>query len=834
MRGIRLLLAGSAAVIAGAIVLAIILLIDARRTARDDAVRTVENLAFAFSHDIQQTIDTYDLSLKNVVATLNLRELSTLSPQIRDQVLFDGSAKAPYLGYILVIDEHGDLKIDAGAQPAAKVNVSDRAYFKAHRDNPNIDLYVTEPFPGRGGVPTLGLSRRLNHPDGSFAGVVVGGIHISYFHQLFDAVDNGPQSAVALVLLDGSPTGTLVTGRPFSEAEIGKPVQITGPVQPFPHPKPGLREGLSNVEHVDRIFASHAIGDLPLVVSVAVSQDFAYAEWRQKAVLVTLAVAALSALASTLGTLSYLQLRRRARAERAVIESERRYHLLAENSTDMIIQYGLHGVTKYVSPACEAMFGYTPDEIAAATQPFNHPEDIQTIDDAVKRLTTGADRTTMVYRFRCKDGRYLWVESNMRLIPGVDGAPPDILSTVRDITVRKAAEEELHRAKNAAEHANRAKSTFLANMSHELRTPLNAVIGFSDFIERERFGPLGDPKYREYAGDIRSSGQHLLEMINDILDHAKADSGHLELDESSVEITSVADFALRMLAPRAERAGVALSVAGTDGIVLRGDERRMRQILLNLATNAIKFTPRGGRIAITAEIDGSGELVIRIDDTGIGIADDEQSRIFEPFIQGRASPSSNREGTGLGLPLTKRLVELHGGTLTLRSRLGAGTTVMLRFPADRVMVKADTLEASPAGAMKILVVDDDDTVRPTAVSMIKALGMSVLSASSASEALMCLQKNPDIDLLFTDVVMPPGMNGVELADKASAMRPDLKILLASGFTGHIVAHSGAGANAYTLVQKPYSMTDLREAFAAIAPGAAPETPVKRKNVKKNV
>jgi signal transduction histidine kinase len=225
---------------------------------------------------------------------------------------------------------------------------------------------------------------------------------------------------------------------------------------------------------------------------------------------------------------------------------------------------------------------------------------------------------------------------------------------------------------------------FLANMSHELRTPLNAVIGFSDIIEHETLGPLGHPKYREYAADIRSSGEHLLGLINDVLDHTKAEQGYLELDEEAVEVASLIDFATHMLATRAQRASVAFrTVISPDVYALRGDERRLRQIILNLTANSVKFTPSGGQVTIDASLNAGGEFVLSVEDTGIGISTDDQQRILQPFVQ--VDTGHSNEGTGLGLPLAKRLAELHGGSLDLRSNLGVGTVINVRLPAARVI-----------------------------------------------------------------------------------------------------------------------------------------------------
>ncbi|HZL60518.1 MAG TPA: HAMP domain-containing sensor histidine kinase [Stellaceae bacterium] len=256
--------------------------------------------------------------------------------------------------------------------------------------------------------------------------------------------------------------------------------------------------------------------------------------------------------------------------------------------------------------------------------------------------------------------------------------------------LREKAEKEqlvtrLFEANRRAETALRAKSEFLANMSHELRTPLNAVIGFSEIISDEILGPIGNRKYLEYAHDLHASGQHLLQLINDILDLTKIGAGKLDLVEETVDISELIGACVRMMAHRAKSQGLTLSQSvAPDVDSLRGDSRRLRQVMLNLLSNSVKFTPPGGSVAVRCWIE-AGRLVVEVRDTGVGIAEDDLPRALEPF--GQVDNAFNRHGggTGLGLPLTKRLVELHDGTFEIISRAGAGSAVKLTFPPSRTV-----------------------------------------------------------------------------------------------------------------------------------------------------
>ncbi len=258
--------------------------------------------------------------------------------------------------------------------------------------------------------------------------------------------------------------------------------------------------------------------------------------------------------------------------------------------------------------------------------------------------------------------------------------------TAENITALRQREDALISAKESAELANRAKTEFLANMSHELRTPLNAVIGFSEIMESELLGSLGSVQYKSYAADIHESAQHLLTLINDILDVAKIEAGAHELREEEVCPFDVVGAVERLVAERAKRAQLTLEVELPKDLPrLRADERKLKQVLLNLMSNAIKFTPEGGRVALGARREADGSFTFEVTDTGIGIAAEDIPRAFAPFEQVDSRLSRQFEGTGLGLPLSDGFVKLHGGRLELESQPGAGTKAIVRLPPERVI-----------------------------------------------------------------------------------------------------------------------------------------------------
>ncbi|MGQ0677379.1 MAG: PAS domain-containing sensor histidine kinase [Rhodospirillales bacterium] len=290
--------------------------------------------------------------------------------------------------------------------------------------------------------------------------------------------------------------------------------------------------------------------------------------------------------------------------------------------------------------------------------------------------------------YRTAGGMWLRVSET----PTADGG---VAMVYRNVTQLKRAEETLRNAAEEAETANQAKSEFLANMSHELRTPLNAIIGFAEIIGNQMLGPIGNARYSGYAQDILASGAHLLEVINQVLDMSKIEAGRFDLREEEMDVGDVLGGAARMMENMAAESGLTLILRVPDPSPgLLADRRALRQIALNLLGNAIKFTPRGGRVELEARREANGDLSVAVSDTGVGIAEWDIETALAPLGQIVHPMTRNRAGTGLGLPIVKALVELHGGSLTLTSAVGAGTTATARFPARRVLVERPEEAAS--------------------------------------------------------------------------------------------------------------------------------------------
>ena len=365
------------------------------------------------------------------------------------------------------------------------------------------------------------------------------------------------------------------------------------------------------------------------------------------------------------------------------------YHSMFENAVWGIFQTTSDGHYVTANPALARIYGYdTPAEMISAltdvglqlyVDPKRRDEFIRMMNE--KGTVSGFE--SQVYR---ADGAIIWISESCRAVRNSDGDLLYYEGTVEEVSTRKEAERELRVAKELAEAASKAKSIFLANMSHELRTPLNAVLGFAEILRDELFGPLGDNRYKGYVRDIHDSGKHLLNVINDILDLAKVEAGHLQLDEQPVDVENILATCERLIVDTAELRGIRFEVFyPTTAVTLRLDATRLKQILLNLLSNAVKFTPRGNGVTLGTGWASDGGFFFRVTDQGIGMSPDDVVKALQPFQQIDSSLARRYEGTGLGLTLTKSLAELHGGNLSIESKPGHGTTVTAAFPASRVI-----------------------------------------------------------------------------------------------------------------------------------------------------
>jgi cell cycle sensor histidine kinase DivJ len=396
------------------------------------------------------------------------------------------------------------------------------------------------------------------------------------------------------------------------------------------------------------------------------------------------------------------------RSEQEIRLGEQRYRLLAENATDMITRHNAKGQVLFASIASEQIMG-EPAQVLMGSGMFErvHVADKPAYLNALSQCLE-LNKSISV-EFRVKKGKetkdtadesdsgYSWAEMRCRPVSRDEGEhteagslPHEIVAVTRDIAARKAQEEVILKARDVAESANQAKTQFLANMSHELRTPLNAIIGFSEILHRELYGRIGEDRYREYAQLIHESGEHLLSVVNEVLDMSKIEAGKFDIVTEHFEVEPLVKSCVEIMKHQGEKKSIDVRLAAEPQLPeLVADKRECKQILLNLLANAIKFTDEGGFVEVSAKRFDE-EIELAVSDNGIGIAEQDIPKLGNPFVQAESSYDRSYEGAGLGLSVVKGLVQLHGGSLEIESKLGEGTRVSIRLPVEGVEGNVDT------------------------------------------------------------------------------------------------------------------------------------------------
>ncbi|MFZ0177732.1 MAG: PAS domain-containing sensor histidine kinase [Pseudolabrys sp.] len=360
---------------------------------------------------------------------------------------------------------------------------------------------------------------------------------------------------------------------------------------------------------------------------------------------------------------------------------EDRHRLLAHSMTDVVIRHGRNGSVLSAPQAAESIVGVQASELLGnglfdRVHVADRPAYLAALADAASLN----EERSLELRIRCGAGRFRWVD--MRCLPRESGTGErEVIAVLRDISERKSQDRAIETARAESERADAAKIRFIATMSHELRTPLNAIIGFSDMLTNESL-ELDPRRKLEYAKLINDSGHHLLSVVNGILDVSKMENGNFEITPEPFTPAPAIESCADLLALKAQDAGVELTMRiAPDLPDVAADRRAFNQILINLISNAVKFTPRGGRVTVSARCDGP-KLAVTVEDTGVGIGESDLPRLGEAFFQGRASYDRRHDGTGLGLSIVKGLVHLHGGEVDIKSRLGEGTRVTVRLPFE--------------------------------------------------------------------------------------------------------------------------------------------------------
>ena len=486
----------------------------------------------------------------------------------------------------------------------------------------------------------------------------------------------------------------------------------------------------------------------------------------------------------------------RKQSEQALRTSEEKYRSLIDHIPDVVWTADSNQDLIYISGNVTKVLGYTSEELLGG-QLWNriHPEDAARVGQAYQKLFSDGEKFDVEYRICRKDGGWIWLH-NRALSTQPRGGIMCADGIFLDITQRRQAEAAIQHTKDAAESANLAKSQFLANMSHELRTPLNAIIGFSEILADKTFGDLNDRQLK-YSHNILNSGRHLLQLINDILDLAKVEARRVELMRNKFNVAKALSEVQTIVKTLANKKNINLEVeAAVDLPAMFADEAKFKQIMYNLLSNAIKFTPDGGKVSVTAAIqkatgaDASpaGEaLRVAVTDTGIGIKMKDQERVFKEFEQVDSSYGRQQQGTGLGLALTKRLVEMHGGTISVESEgvEGKGSTFTFLIPIPKAEAKPTQLTDKPDSRDDtihplVLVVTNDDSHQRLVGHYLTGVGYEVAVVSETVAMIAALKARRPYAVLI-DRQMGSAGAGPDGADQATE-RPK------PGFSETLIQH----------------------------------------------
>ncbi|KAB2953334.1 response regulator [Heliorestis acidaminivorans] len=511
--------------------------------------------------------------------------------------------------------------------------------------------------------------------------------------------------------------------------------------------------------------------------------------------------------------------------------SEERYHLLAEHSSDLISRHSAEGIFLYASPASKALLGYDPAEMLGhSVYEYYHPRDLEEYSRKIIAKELGAERYPVQYRMRKKDGTYIWFETTNQAVCHPDtGEVHEIIAVSRDITERKNAEVELRSAKETAELASQAKSVFLATMSHEIRTPLHGIIGMTEVLNDLN----SEEEQKGYINIIRDSANLLLAIINDVLDFSKIEAEKMELELYAFDLKALLDDIVNILSTKAKSKELILNYHYDKQApkVIRGDGRRLHQIIMNLMSNAMKFTSQGAislRVYLQRQDRYFSTIRFEVIDTGIGIPEEVQQKLFNPFTQADSSTTRKFGGTGLGLAITKRLVEMMGGQIGVYSKEKEGATFWVVIPfllhneedvleeiengqAEKI---SDHLEENLCELTKgrtFLLAEDNKVNQKLAMIQLKKLGVKVHIANNGREAVEALAKN-QYDMVLMDCQMPV-MDGYEATEMIRQMEvltgryTPIIAVTARALAGDREQCIRCGMDDY--ISKPVKMEDLR-------------------------
>ncbi|WP_298380822.1 response regulator [Azospirillum sp.] len=831
-----------------------------RRTTLEQTRANLASLTSALEASTTRTIQSVDVTLSSIVDGVGESDLLRNDPALGEiaALLKERLRRSPHLRALALFDRAGRLLLSTDGAPREALFLTDRDVFRAHTRDRNAGLVIGNPIPGRtlltanrgvelSGRWLLPMSRALRDADGALTGVVVATVNPDYFQGLYQAVQTSDDERVALHRYDGTLLIAQPPPEPPNDAKIGdSAAQSTL----FSKKLPSAEHGVFNEVETGgatRITAYRATPNWPLVLSVSVDEAEELAGWRDNLQQAALLSGGFILLILLFGVLLARSMATQRRQATALEESNARLNAILDTAVEGILTARPNGLIESANPAAHSIFGCPPGGLIGRSISDLLPPElreaqnrfIEDIAAGVKRYRTGFSRELTAARL---NGDLFPLSFSVAEVKTAAG--PLYAAILRDLTDNKRAEQTLRDAKDRAEDGQRIKMEFLATMSHEIRTPMNGVIGMAGLLLDTRM----NDEQRNFATTIRDSAESLLVIINDILDFSKIDAGRLDLENDDLELAPLVESVLEILAPRAAAKGLELASFVPPPLrrPFRGDSGRLRQILLNLAGNAVKFTDSGSVTILLAEdVDERGAALVRFEvrDTGIGISDEDRDRLFTMFTQVDASAARRHGGTGLGLAICKRLAELMGGRIGVDSKPGLGSVFWVSIPLE-----PGTAAAQPPAPMadwsgrRVLIVDDVAVNRDLLARHLTSFAIDAETAESGDEALTRLNAAAEDGRPFDAAILDhrmPGLTGPELAARIRAI-PRLSGIRLALATSHLTtSHTAEGqapenapvdANLTkpirfsALCQTLASLLDRRSASADPTPPSPPQPP----------
>ncbi len=790
-----------------------------------DARRNLENVVRLIAEQSQSTIELTDTLLLEEVTRLEAAPVDAFLRLRVNKALTAAVANSPRILVISIFDERGDWLINSSATaPDMSQNFADREYFQHHRVDPSRDLYIGVPVKRKTtGQWAFTLSRRWNKPDGSFGGVVIAAITLDYLQNFFKTIDMGRDGVLALHRADG----VTLARHPYVESNVGKSVAKGDMFSKYlPQSPHGTYRITSVLDKGDRYASYRRLTRYPLVASAALNMDEVLTPWRQETALNLGTLAGVLLLAGLMAWRLEVQLARRALAERAVQqanmdlqqalqereasqarlqESEFFMASLLDHVPGMVAYWTTELRCAFANQHYLEWFGRTKEQMRGITMQELLGQALFDKNEPMVRAALRGEPQQFERTLTKPSGEVGYTFAQY-LPTREDGQVRGFLAVVSDVTALKQAQfrleklnQELEQRGEQLEAASKAKSQFLANMSHEIRTPMNGVLGMVQLLEKTAL----TPQQLDYVRKTQLAASTLLAILNDILDFSKIEAGKLELELAPFEL----DRLLRALA------AILASSVGNKPVevlfdidpkvpdTLLGDGLRLQQVLLNLSGNAVKFTMQGEVVLAVRQLRREGnrcEVEFSVRDTGIGISAEQTMHIFEGFSQAEVSTTRRFGGSGLGLTISKRLVELMGGHLAVSSVLGQGSefrfSVVFEMattpsPPDWRLSRDASLTTS-GRKLKVLIVDDNATARALLLGMADQFGWEAQAVESGpaalEEARQGLRAQAPFDVLLMDWVMP-GMDGGEAATLIRQLYPPGRhpLIIAITAFGHL-------------------------------------------------